>query len=100
MILELCSGSLILGCIAAIVYLLKFNKPVKVEKKISEGMVHITVEAKRNIAKIEVTSGKKVHFLRKNIRGGDTVEFVYPLAEDHATLLIDLDNGKRLTIKL
>jgi|GEM_PF-6499417 len=100
MILEICASLLVILCLVVIVYLIFFSKPVKITKRVSGSVVHITVKANRDIEQIDVTAGKDIGFIRKHVKKGQEVEFTYPTEESPAKLVIQLGKDKSKTYEL
>lgn len=92
--LEICAGLLVLACIVIIVYLLAFSKPLTIKKKTEGSTVQVIVKAKRDIPSIELSAGKNISFVRKNIKKGQEVEFSFPSSETPAKMLVELGKGK------
>jgi hypothetical protein len=99
MILEVCAGLLILACLAVIVYLLLFSKPVTIKKSVNGSEISITVKANRDIEKMLLSAGDEVELVRKNVKAGDTIGFDFQAGSGEPKLVLSMD-GKTREIKI
>jgi len=99
MYLEIFLFGIIVAALAVIVFLIFFlRKPYKWKKWIKGDRTVFVFEAGKDLKGIElhVRQGKEeMTFKRKNLKKGETVEFVYPVSTELATLMVDDDGGRK-----
>ena len=101
MILEICAGLIIIICIILIIYFLTRSRgAVSAEKKTESGNVLLLIKANKNIQQIEVSGttdfGETIRFTRKDMKKGDTVEFVFPMTRNPLQITVTDESGNKV----
>jgi len=101
MILEICAGLVIVVCIVLIIYLLtRSRSSVSIEKKTEGGNVKLSMKANKDIRQIDVSGqnedGEEIRFMRKDLKKGETVEFVFPLTRNPLQITVTDESGNKV----
>jgi hypothetical protein len=91
-----CAGILILIAAGIIAFVVLGLKAFSYEKRKEGGNTCLTINAKRNLAKVTVVAGignDEIRFERKRIRKGQSVDFVYPSSDKPAKLTVETETG-------
>ena len=103
MIVEICAASIIIACIAAIVYLLASSAPISCERTSKDGKVLVKITANKDIPKVEIIGKfgtEEIKFERKDIKKGQKIEFSYPHSTEKAKVTLYEKDGKTKVIEL
>ena len=98
-----CAGALIISAIAVVAFIVLNLKAFTYEKKKEGSETCLTVNAKKNLAKVTVQArfgSEEIKFERKRIRKGQSVDFVYPHSEKKAKLIVEPESGSPQTIEV
>ena len=93
MILILIAGAVVLLCSLVICYLFLFSKPFSFSKTIKDDSASLIFSTRRDIQRVLLSCGSgkcEIKFERRNIRNGETIEFVYPLSLEKAKLVVEM----------
>lgn len=97
--IEVILGFVVVFAVLVILILLFiFNRPYSCNRKVQGDETIFTLDAKKDIAGIEVVGkfGKEsIKFQRKDIKKGEKVEFVYPASTEPASVTLEMEKGNQ-----
>lgn len=97
MLLEICVSLVVLACIILMAYILaKGSGPLTCEKTVDGANACLTIRASRDIESIEVRvpdDPTEQVFRRRNLKSGESVQFVFPHTEKQITIIATAQNS-------
>jgi hypothetical protein len=94
---------IIFAVVFIIILLFFFNRPYNCNRKIEGDKTIFTLDAKKDIANVEVLGkfGKeKIKFQRKDIKKGEKIEFIYPASTEPASVTVEIEKGNQKTFEV
>ncbi len=94
---------IVFAVLVILILLFLFNRPYSCNRKVSGENTVFTLDAKKDIAKVEVTGkfGKEsIKFQRKDIKKGEKIEFVYPASTEPAAVTVEIEEGNPKTFEV
>ncbi len=103
LVLLIGASVIIVICILVAAYLLLNQKPYTFAKSATGAGTSLLFDAKRDVRSISVSDGpgkKALKYERKNIKGGETVEFVFPNTDNKLILIVEEGSGSERTYEV
>jgi hypothetical protein len=103
LILYALAGATVILSMSAIGYLVFTRKPYVFTKSLRDGNSSLVFRSRIQLASVILSSGEgkdTIEFVRKNIKGGETIEFVYPNASEKARLRVEAGSGSVQTFEV
>jgi len=102
-ILLVAAALVIVICIIIVGYLLLNQKPYTFARSEKGTGTSLLFDARRDVRSISVSDGESaraLRFERKNIKGGETVEFVFPGISSKLILIVEEGSGSARTYEI